>query len=80
VLNFTPPTTAQALAHGHGLDNTSGYVVRRTFPGQPERVHEDVATTQDYSAALAVAGRVRAQDGCWAVIDRLHSCGCRELG
>jgi hypothetical protein len=78
MLNFTP--YAQGHAHAHGLDTTSGYVVRRTF-FDADTVHEDAGTFTGDGAYLAALDRVRevrreGHDG-YAVIDTLYACGCR---
>lgn len=72
---------------------TIAYVVRKTFPGT-DRAHRDVATfevepeflegrasfTMSYSLALEKAYEVRAEDGAYAVIDRIKADGSRSMG
>ena len=76
MLNFTP--YAGGHGHSHGLNTTSGYVVRRTFFG--DRIHEDAGTfgADGYMDALTRVRQVRQEghDG-YAVIDTLYACGCR---
>ena len=87
MLNFAEPTFQTSIAHRHGLNTAIGYVVRRTFLREPQRLHEDVATFTEaehgwyaYSAALELAWKVREEDGHYAVVDTLHRCGCRSAG
>jgi hypothetical protein len=77
------PTTCNA---SHGLNTSTGYVVRRTFFGV--WANEDVATFEgatSYGQALELAREVRAEvreeghEG-HAVIDTLYACGCRGNG
>lgn len=81
MLNFTPSTPFESIAHGHGTATTVGYIVRRTFFGGQR--HEDAGEFRgnEYGMALERASEVRAEghDG-YAVIDNVYSCGCRGLG
>jgi hypothetical protein len=82
-LNFTEPDVRTSLEEHHGLGTAVGYVVRRTFLSEPERLHGDVLTVdgaERYGVAVDVARDVRLEDGCYAVVDTLHSCGCRTAG
>jgi hypothetical protein len=71
-----------SIRHGHGLNTTSGYVVRRTyFDGS---AHRDVVTlgAGQYGEALDCVQVVRTQQGVTGhgVVDTLYSCGCRGMG
>lgn len=84
MLNFTP--YAAGHDHPHGLDTTTGFVVRRTF-FDDTKMHEDVETflyadnPSAYLLALECVREARAgrRDG-YAVIDTLYACGCRGGG
>lgn len=68
----------------HSLQNITGYIVRRTFPGTSEP-HQDVREFGEfeYGDAIELAHEIRRSTtdaGSYAVVDTVYFCGCRGQG
>jgi hypothetical protein len=73
-------------SHRHGLDNISGYVAVATYaPADGPVVRDDIVRfsgASSYAEALDSVRALRKLAGprAYAVVDTLHSCGCRSQG